>query len=297
MRIVSPYTNPQLWLKGNFHTHTNSSDGLDTAEAVVAMYRDDNYDFLAITDHREFHDGKAQDAGKMLVIAGQECHIGRDTEAFEYHVVSLGAKRHVEDQDSGQAIIDEIRRAGGLPIVAHPRWSYMPYEVFDELEGYAAFEVYNGGCSDVDRANSSDYWDWSLTRRARPMWGVGCDDMHKPAHDFASGWTWVNAEKDEASILSAIERGDFYASGGPRIENIRVDESGITLYTTSARFVKFLSREGTVVKWAEGKHVKSARYEPVGGETYVRAEVHAHDGTIAWTNPFFIEAEDESTGG
>jgi hypothetical protein len=112
-----------------------------------------------------------------------------------------------------------------------------PYEDFETLTGYAAFEVYNGSCEDVHRADSTDYWDRSLTTRPRALWAVAADDMHKPQHDFATGWTWVNGERNRASVLSAIERGDFYATTGPRIERIRTDESSITLLTSRAQLV------------------------------------------------------------
>ena len=291
MRIISPYTYPHNWLKGNFHTHTTNSDGKASREDVIAMYRDDNYDFLAVTDHRKYWSPDRERDGGMLLIAGEEVHVtdgeGRATDA---HVVSLGASAHVDDRRPMQALIDAVNAAGGLAIVAHPRWTWMTYAEFESLERYAAFEVWNGGCADVDRADSSDYWDWHLTKLRRPLWGVGSDDMHKPEHDFGMGWTWVNAEKSIPAILDALRRGDFYASSGPRIETIRTDGEAIRLHTSGAKTIKFMGSEGNVLKWVDGKNVKFAEYVPTGKEPYIRAQVHGHDGTVAWTNPFFVEA-------
>lgn len=288
MKITSPYSTRQTWLKGNFHTHTLESDGKASIEDVVAMYRDDNYDFLAITDHRKYWTPPAARDGGMLLIPGQECHVTDDTGTTDAHVVSFGARGHVSDGPDMQRIIESINKAGGAAIVAHPRWTYMAYETFAALRDYAAFEVWNGGCADVDRAASGDYWDWHLTRGFPTVWGVGTDDMHNPLHDFGTGWTWVNSAKDPQSILGAIARGDCYATSGPRIETIKVENDTIVLHTSSARHVKFMAKDGGVVKWVEGKNVKRAEYRPTGSERYVRAEVHAHDGTVAWTNPFMI---------
>jgi predicted metal-dependent phosphoesterase TrpH len=291
MKIRNPYTYPHNWLKGNLHTHTTRSDGKGSIDAVLAMYRDDNYDFLSITDHRKFWLPDVERLGRMLLVPGQECHVTDGNQATDAHVVSIGASGQIEDRPDMQEIIDAVNAAGGIALVAHPCWTYMPPEDLAGVTGFAAFEVWNGGCSDVHRADSSDYWDWLMTRFKRPAWGVGTDDMHKPDHDFGLGWTWVNAQSNVASILDAIRRGDCYASSGPRIETVKVDNGSIVLHTSSAKVVKFMKNDGAVARWVEGKNVKRAEYTPDGSETYVRAEVHGHDGTVAWSNPFFIDPD------
>lgn len=293
LKIISPYTEPQTWLKGNLHTHTTISDGSGTLEEVVAMYRDDGYDFLAVTDHDNYSDGTAENNEGMLLLAGQECHVASENGEFSLHVVSLGETGDIERQGSGQEIIDRVRALGGMAIMCHPRWSFMPYEYFEGLEGYAAFEVYNGVCEKaVGRGFSNEYWDKYMTAFERGIWAVAADDMHHPAREFGMGWTVVNAEKTFESITEAICRGDAYSSSGPRIETIRVDEESITLHTSSAKAVKFIKRGGRVVETVQGEHVKVATYYPTGDELYVRAEVHGHDGRIAWTNPFWIEPDE-----
>ena len=290
MKIISPYGQPQRWLKGNLHVHTNRSDGSQDLDAVVAAYRDDNYDFLAITDHRKLSDGASGEAGGMILFRGEECNSERESGKPVFHIVAINTREQIGMRDTGQEIIDEINRQGGLAIVAHPRWSWLPYETFDELTGYAVFEVVNGGCvKGTSRGTASDYWDRYMTKYKKPILAVGTDDAHHAEHEFATGWTMVNSERSPAAILKAIRNGDCYATSGPRIETIRVDEESITLHTSSARMVKFISVHGEVIAWVEGEHVKRATYRPKGDEVYVRAEVYGHDNEVAWTNPFFIE--------
>ena len=290
MKIQSPYTYPQHWLKVNLHTHTTRSDGRATLEEIVAMYRDDGYDALAVTDHDKYFDGEASGADGMLLLPGQECHVKRESDNFSYHVVSLGRTGDIPRFDTGQEIIDEIRSRGAMAILCHPRWSFMPYELFNEIEGYIAFEVYNGTCEKaVGRGFSNEYWDKYIKKFKRPLWAVASDDTHQPQRDFAMGWTYINAPRTIEGIWDALRRGDSYASNGPRIETIRVADGAITLHTSSAKAVKFISVDGRVLESVQGEHVKVATYRPTGDELYIRAEVHAHDGRIAWTNPFFIE--------
>jgi hypothetical protein len=43
------------WWKGNLHTHSFWSDGDDFPEMIVAWYKAQDYDFLAISDHNVLH--------------------------------------------------------------------------------------------------------------------------------------------------------------------------------------------------------------------------------------------------
>ena len=45
------------WRKGNMHTHTFWSDGNDFPESVAKWYKNNGYDFLAITDHNTLLEG------------------------------------------------------------------------------------------------------------------------------------------------------------------------------------------------------------------------------------------------
>ena len=42
--------------KGNFHTHTTLSDGKETPDNVVDIYKKGGYNFLAISDHELYFD-------------------------------------------------------------------------------------------------------------------------------------------------------------------------------------------------------------------------------------------------
>ncbi len=46
------------WLKGNLHTHSFWSDGDDFPESVAAWYKENGYDFLALTDHNVILEGE-----------------------------------------------------------------------------------------------------------------------------------------------------------------------------------------------------------------------------------------------
>lgn len=290
MKIISPYTHPQNWLKGNLHTHTKHSDGDRSLEETVYYYQMDGYDFLSITDHRMVTDTSGLDAGGMLLLPGEEANTLPEPVSDRFHVVGIGIRDVVPVLPRAQELIDTVNAGGGVSIVAHPRWTRMTDDQFGALDGFAAFEVYNANCEkDENKGVAADYWDVYMTRHKRPIWAVAVDDLHEWERDFAGGWTFVNAKKTPEAIYDALSRGDVYASSGPRIETIRVEDGTITVCCSSARLVYFITQGGYGVKRVSGEHVKRASYRPRGDELYVRVEVFGHDGSRAWTNPFFIE--------
>ncbi len=80
------------WWKGNLHTHSLWSDGDDYPEAIVGWYKDQGYDFLALSDHNTLAEGDrwidvAASAGGMA--------------AFEDYVEKFGTDWVEQRQDNG----------------------------------------------------------------------------------------------------------------------------------------------------------------------------------------------------
>ena len=47
----SPTAPEQTWQKGNLHTHSFWSDGDDFPEMIIQWYKENNYQFIALSDH------------------------------------------------------------------------------------------------------------------------------------------------------------------------------------------------------------------------------------------------------
>ena len=47
----------QYWQKGNLHTHSFWSDGDDFPEMILKWYKDNNYQFTALSDHNTIASG------------------------------------------------------------------------------------------------------------------------------------------------------------------------------------------------------------------------------------------------
>ena len=48
----------QNWYKGNLHTHSLWSDGDDFPEMIIQWYKDNDYQFIALSDHNTIGDSE-----------------------------------------------------------------------------------------------------------------------------------------------------------------------------------------------------------------------------------------------
>lgn len=83
--------------RGDLHMHTTRSDGNQAPAIVVANYRKNGYDFLAITDHDSYYPSlEAINAYKDVpieynLVTGEEVHL----EGNDIHIVNFGGKYSV----------------------------------------------------------------------------------------------------------------------------------------------------------------------------------------------------------
>lgn len=180
--------------KGDTHLHTCRSDGKGEPFEVACNYRAAGYDFIAVTDHGRYYPSDEVQAevreltDRFYVMHGEEVH---PKGGSYFHIVSLDADRHVsavfeEKPDYIKAeierlvavgnfadlpdpyaaayrifIAEEIRRAGGFAVLAHPFWemdqeyNYQPDECRYHIRNghFDALELF-GGNDDTGNGNN-----------------------------------------------------------------------------------------------------------------------------------------------
>ncbi len=300
------------WYKGNIHTHTNLSDGDASPEVAVRWYRDHEYDFLVLSDHNHLtlYEHAEADSGKPLMIPGEEISANMPKPGSDYsipvHIIAIGINRVVEPIITDdivttlQANINAIAEAGGISSIAHPnyRWAF-DHRQIGAVAGAACMEIFNLPCN-VDgapgRYSMEQMWDNVLTA-GRPIWGVAVDDTHN-YYDFApgmqnpgKGWVVVRAaELTQDAIVGGIEGGDFYASTGVELDELEIDDDGISLTVRQNEdweyMVTFTGRGGTTFGQTAGTN---ASYRFRGDEGYIRATITCSNPIKAWTQPVFLK--------
>ncbi len=285
--------NGKRWFKGNLHTHTTASDGKYTPEEVLRMYKDRGYDFLAITDHWVYREGENFEG--MCVLSGAEYNIYKGDKFCprKPHIVCIGTEREPDIEDTKwqneQIIIDKINEAGGIAIWGHPAWSMSSPEEMAQTSGYVGVEIYNHACAtdEWSRGYSGVHVDCTYSRK-RDFFVTACDDLHAGT---IGGYICVKAKSNSREdILSAIRKGEFYASSGPEIINISLRGNRIYVECSPAEKAAFLSSSVWTpgrVKYGRGETEFSYEIQPY--EEYVRVEITDKNGNTAYSQPIFLK--------
>lgn len=290
-------------LKLGLHTHTTRSDGHKTPEEVLEIYEALGYDAIALTDHWVYAPSDMAREGVKL-LSGCEYNIGggNGTEGV-YHIVGLCMSRDPEldinamNDDSvpvaerARQIIQGIRDAGGIAVLAHPAWSLNTPEQIMALGDFDALEIYNS-VSDFgmsDRPYSGLLVDMIAGRGCCPPL-TATDDTHYFSGDEGRGFIMLEADAAEAAgggargIAQAIRERHFYASQGPEIHLRRIDERTVHLTCSPAEKIVFLSNAvWTKGRVSRGSSMTEATYTLREDETFIRAEVTDKDGRCAWS--------------
>ncbi len=295
------------WFRGNTHTHTLNSDGDSTPDEVVRWYREQRYNFLVITDHNFMTPVDGLNAlfaadERFLVIRGEEMTDRAGDKPI--HLCQLGGaavrpQGGMSVADVLQRDVDVMRGAGGVVQINHPNFGWaIGAGDLRSVKGAHLLEIANShpqvnnlGGGVVPGVEAM--WDGMLSA-GENVFGVASDDLHelkrgwsKQAAGPGRGWVMVRAAQLTAdAILGALQRGEFYASTGVELTDIRgnardmaivVKAQGTTKYT-----VQFIGKGGRVL---EETATSPAQYRFGGNEGYVRVKIIDSNGLMAWTQP------------
>ena len=185
-----------------------------------------------------------------------------------------------------QANMDQLlaqRKATGQPMflhLNHPNFGWgVTAEDLMRVKGESFFEVYNGHPSvrnvgDKTHASTERMWDIINTRRLSELnmnilYGLATDDSHN-YHGLAPGrsnsgrgWVMVRAAKLEpASLISAMESGNFYSSTGVTLKELTQTKKEIAI---SVALEKGISYTIQFIGTRKGYDPKNEPYTLVSG--------------------------------
>ena len=265
-------------LKGDLHTHSYYSDGADGTYMTPADYREEGFDFFSLTDHNRMYTSeyaaKLYDGVKlgMNIMRGEEVH----TPGSLLHIVNVGGKestcdKYILDREQFEKDVAEIektltdvdenyrhrvalakyacadiRKNGGLAILAHPFWCPNRYNVDRKFLDYIytpelfdAFEVI-GGINYESNNMQVALWQ-EKAFEGKYLTPVGSSDSHN--HDtsraeFTKRITIVFAKDNTTeSIIEAVKNGMTVAGEIPEKDTDEVRFYGKLRLVTFAHFM------------------------------------------------------------
>ena len=279
--------------RANFHTHTTESDGSKTPQEAMALYRGMGYDILALTDHRVVTRPEHVPQG-LLLIPGIEMdffHLGQVV-----HLLGLGMDASIEEKyrlcKTPRQAIAAVRRLGGRTILAHPAWSLNTPAYMAALKGLWGAEVWNSVSTlplNAIRADSSSLLDVAAAGGA-VMNLFANDDTHAYESELGGGWNMIQAEElTVPAVLEAVDQGRFYATQGPEIHDLSLENGRLSITCSPASAIIFYSNQAWVSGRSRlGEGLTHAEYDITPRDTFVRVQVMDARGRSAWTSPVEI---------
>ena len=123
-----PFSQPGRFYRGNLHGHSTESDGAWSPAEVIRQYRQNGYDFVAITDHfmEHFHfpitDTREYRSADFTTLIGAELHHGTLVSGDFWHVLAVGLPLDFAPYREEESVADVVSRARGAgAFVAVPR--------------------------------------------------------------------------------------------------------------------------------------------------------------------------------
>ena len=302
----SAFVAPGRFWRGNLHTHSTRSDGVLEPAEVCRRYRAEGYDFVALTDHfvgqygYPIVDTVPFRAEGFTTILGAELHSGAQENGELWHILAVGlppdfAPSHtpewmpVDGQETGPELAARAVAAGAFVAVAHPQWSGLTVADAASITAAHAVEIYNHGClAGCDRADGFAIAD-QLLESGRQLSVIATDDAHFNEPDHFGGWVMVKAvENTPDALLVALKAGNFYASQGPELRDVRVFADRVEVDCSAVASI-IVQGHGCRARAVHGHSmttgtVSLARFT---GSPYLRVTVIDAAGKKAWSNPVY----------
>lgn len=298
---------PGRFWRGNLHTHSNRSDGALDPQEVCRRYKNEGYDFIALTDHFLGRYGfpvvdttPYRDDG-FTTILGAELHSGPMKNGDQWHILAVGLPAGfapgnadgvtpLAAQETGPEIARRARAAGAFVAIAHPQWSGLTLEDARSIDAAHAVEVYNHNCAvGSDRADGFGIADLLLSD-GRAVTLCATDDAHFDEPDHFGAWVMVRATANRPELLlEALKAGDYYATMGPELRGIRVTEEMIEV-ECSAVVTVIVQGHGTAANRVHGASMTRASVPRArfAGASWLRVTVIDAAGRRAWSNPIWL---------
>jgi len=242
--------------RGLFHVHTDHSfDGESSLEDLVHFCTENRFGFVCVTDHADLMD----DGSVLQFVRECDTHSGNGVKiipGLEYafprdegvHLLCVGIREPVREKRIGRAV-GEVRRMGGLSIVAHPsRNGYrIPEEIVSGIDG---IEVWNAAYDSryLPDTGSLDLW-MSVRKRNPGVMAYTGQDMHD-VRGFRDVYLELHREvpAEEVDLIEQLRAGRFRGKG--RYASVVANASPSSANLLALRTGRFFLDQADKLQWA-----------------------------------------------
>ena len=319
--------NEKKWYKGDLHIHSQESDGKESVKEIVKEAREQQLDFIAITDHNTISGWQYYKRYKdILLIPGVEVTTPGG------HANALGIDDWIDwrvgyRNRTMQDIIKDTRNKGGIFCINHPRslnhngqvsWNFqdVDYGQVDAIEIWnAPWLLKNTRINEMARSLWND-----LLNKGYRLTAVAGSDLHSfDQHGKKLGklLNYIFCENlSQEALLQGIKRGKVYMTTGPKLDFEALYEGkiymmGDTIVFSKSQTLEFhigvvhqedalelrLIKDGYIIKrypCPPGEKINLYIEKSIHDAGWYRIELHQkitddeEDSLTAITNPIYI---------
>ncbi|MBQ6420753.1 MAG: PHP domain-containing protein [Clostridia bacterium] len=196
------------------------------------------------------------------------------------------------------------REKGFFVTYNHPHWSLERYEQYTKYKGMNAMEIcnYSSFIDGYDEYNGPIYDD--LLRLGNRLFVLGTDDNHNRRDPNCRMWdsfgafTMIKAQAlTYRSVADALLNGHFYASQGPEIHGLWLEDDVLHVTCSPAdKVVCTVDQRRCMSRYAEqdkndpaGRFATHVTFELLPDDVYFRVTVIDENGLKADTNAYFTK--------
>ena len=212
----------------------------------------------------------------------------------------IGTPDFERDYNKINEMVAEYRKHGFIAMLNHPTWSLQDMDDYRDLDfgQFFAMEMYNHSCyvAGYDEINSHLYDEILL--RGNRLFCTATDDNHN-SHPYGTqrwdslgGFVMIKApELTHEAIVEALKNGHFYASNGPLIEELFIENDRLHVKTSPAAKV-ILSTGVREIKIAYPTSPHGYLYDAVFDISNLQSKqfritVADERGRLAWSQPYY----------
>ncbi len=125
MALLTPFSAPGRFWRGNLHTHSNLSDGALEPRAVVEAYKNAGYDFMQLSEHFignfdfPIADTRSFRSNNFTTLIGAELHAPETKVGELWHIVAAGLPLDFPRNLDGETALGSPRAQGKQRIHRH----------------------------------------------------------------------------------------------------------------------------------------------------------------------------------
>jgi len=203
------------WLFGDFHIHSDASDGQHDITTLAKIAKHKGLDFIAVTNHNNYAENL-----RLPHFPGITLVPGVEWTHYKGHMNFFGIGRPFRNSfvanspEEMRRIVREAREDGAVISVNHPKCNFCPY-LWEDEACFDMIEVWNGPMRPVNLRGIA--WWTNMLKSGRKIAAVGGSDFHhdrrpvRLAHPVTAVYS---ASRSAADIVDAALHGRSYIMNG-----------------------------------------------------------------------------------